>query len=330
MKKIILTAVSLMLALSMLALSSCTTEGGGDDTDASETNSSGTTSSSGSSGDTTSDDDGNDDSTASSSRYTNFDLRTDYDEDEAVTVVFTDETITLSGDDTSGASVDGTTLTITAEGTYVISGSCSDGQIIVEVSDTEKVQLVFNGISLMCKTSAPVWVKCADKTSITLADGTTNTMQDAASYTDVNTDGEPNACIFSKDDLTINGTGTLNVYANCNNGITSKDDLKIISGIITVTAENHGIRGNDSVTIKDGTISVSCGNDGIKASNTTKSDKGYIYIEGGTITIDCGDDALQAITSIDVTGGSITVSAAGDVTNCEGTVNLADGCVTEQ
>ncbi len=327
MKKILITLLALVLALTMVALPSCTTTDGdtettdssGNETGAGETNSSG--------GTTSDDGDGNDDSTESTSRYTNFDLRDTYDEDSATSIVFSDSEAAITGD---GAAADGTKVTISAEGTYIISGSCSDGQIIVEVSDTEKVQLVLNGISLMCKTSAPIWVKSADKTSITLVEGTTNTMQDTASYTDVNTEGEPNACIFSKDDLTINGTGTLNVYANCNNGITSKDDLKIISGNITVTAENHGIRGNDSVTIKAGTISISCGNDGIKTSNTSKSDKGYIYIEGGTITIDCGDDALQAVTAIDVVGGSITVTAAGDTTNCEGTVNVADGCITEE
>lgn len=255
-------------------------------------------------------------------RYTKYDLNAEYSEKDSVKVEFTDSKATISGD---GAKADGTVVTITAEGTYILSGSCSDGRVIVEVTELEKVHLVFDGLKLICTTSAPVYIKSCDKTSITLVEGTTSTLQDGGAYGDLNFDGEPNACLFSKDDLTINGTGTLNVYANYNNGIVSKDDLKIISGTYNVTAKNHGIRGNDSVTIKDGVITISCKNDGIKSSNDTKDDKGYVYIEGGKFTVDAGDDVFQAPVDITITGGEFSVEAGGDVLNCDGTTNVKDG-----
>ncbi len=265
---------------------------------------------------------GSGDNGSSEERYTNYDLNTDYSEKDSVKVEFTDSNVTVSGE---GAAANGTVVNITAPGTYILSGSCSDGRVIVEVTELEKVHLVFNGLKLICTTSAPIYIKSCDKTSITLVEGTTSTLQDGGAYGDLNADGEPNACLFSKDDLTINGTGTLNVYANYNNGIVSKDDLKIISGTYNVTAKNHGIRGNDSVTIKDGVISISCKNDGIKSSNDTKDDKGYLYIEGGKFTIDAGDDVFQAPVDITITGGEFSVEAGGDVLNCDGTTNVKDG-----
>ncbi len=267
-------------------------------------------------------DDENGEGSNEGSRYTNYDLNAEYDESESVKIEFTDSAATVTGE---GAAAEGTVVKITAPGTYILSGSSTDGRVIVEVTELEKVHLVFNGLKLVCTTSAPIYIKSCDKTSITLVEGTTNTLQDGGAYNDLNADGEPNACLFSKDDLTINGTGTLNVYANYNNGIVSKDDLKIISGTFNVTAKNHGIRGNDSVTIKDGVISISCKNDGIKSSNDTKEDKGYLFIEGGKFTVDAGDDVFQAPVDITITGGEFSVEAGGDVLNCDGTTNVADG-----
>ena len=258
-------------------------------------------------------------------RYTKFDLRASYDETEAVKITFSETSATVEG---KGAEASGTTVSITRDGTYIISGSCSDGRIIVEVPSTDKVQLVLAGLKLTSKSSAPIWIKGADKTSITLADGTVNSLADTGEYTDANVDGEPNACLFSKDDLTINGTGSLEVTSNVNNGITSKDDLKIVSGTITVNAQNHGIRGNDSVSIRGGTITVSAKNDGIKSSQEEKEDKGYIYIDGGTISIDAGDDCLQAPRDITITAdASVSVDAGGKQVNCDGTTNIAEGAL---
>lgn len=333
-KKFFLIIISALLITALCAamLASCDSSKG-DNTDNTKDNSTAPSSSptenndpDDSDGDNTGDDEiGEKPDNTQVVRYTKFDLNESYNDYDAK-ITFSDSSVKIDG---KGAAANDTVVTISAEGTYILTGSCKDGQVIVEVTKEEKVHLVFDKLSLICKTSAPLWIKSCDKTSITLVEGTTSTLQDGDNYTGLNAEGEPNACLFSKDDLTINGTGTLKVYANYNNGIGSKDDLKIISGTINVTAENHGIRGNDSVTIKEGNITIACKNDGIKSTNKTRQDKGYVFIEGGTISIDSGDDSLQAVTSITVTGGKINADAGGSIVNCDGEVNIADGAINK-
>ena len=202
------------------------------------------------------------------------------------------DAITLDG---SGATVKGTTVTITSAGTYSISGTLSDGQIVVDTQDEDKVVLVLNGADITCSTSAPIYVVNAEKTVISLADGTENVVTDGETYvlTDTESD-EPNAAIFGKDDLTINGTGSLTVNANYNNGIASKDDLKITGGQITVDAVNDGIKGKDSVAIKDGTIIINAGSDGIQSTNQEDAEKGVVAIEGGSLNITTRNVTLTA------------------------------------
>jgi hypothetical protein len=192
--------------------------------------------------------------------------------------------ITLEGDsitfDGTGATVNGTIITITSAGMYSISGTLYDGQIIVDTQDSETVKLVLNGVDINCSTSAPIFVRNAEKTVITLADGSENDVTDGTSYLfeDAESD-EPNAAIFSKDDLTINGNGSLTVTANYNNGIASKDDLLITGGTITVKAINDGLKGRDSIAVMDGIISINAGGDGMQSNNDEDPEKGYIYIE---------------------------------------------------
>jgi hypothetical protein len=226
------------------------------------------------------------------------------------------DSITFTGD---GATVNGRTITITSAGTYSISGTLDDGQIIVDTEDQEKVGLILNGVNISSSTSAPIYVLNADKTVITLADGTENYVTDGDSYifADVESD-EPNAAIFSKDDLTINGSGSLIVDANYNNGIASKDDLKITGGSVTVTAANDGIKGKDSIAIKDGFITVNAESDGMQSHNDGDAEKGYIAIEGGTLNITAGADGIQAATSILIEDGNITISSGG------GSINSSD------
>lgn len=255
--------------------------------------------------------------------FSKFDLNASFNNTDT-TIVFTENNATVTG---RGASADKTTVTITADGTYIVSGTCSNGQIIVRVSDTDKVRLVLNGLVLSNNSSAPIWVKSGDKVSICLAEGSDNVLTDAKKYTYDNVDEEPNACLFSKTDLTINGKGSLTVYGNCNNGIGSKDDLKIVSGNITVYAANNGLKGNDSVSIRDGVISIDSEDDGIKTTDTNKADKGFVYIRNGSITVKAGDDAIQATKNVTVLGGTVTTYAEGDSINCDGETSIAKGCV---
>jgi hypothetical protein len=242
----------------------------------------------------------------------------EYDEDDLETSTSTadltyvrleGDSITLEG---SGATMDGRIITIVSTGTYNLSGTLNDGQIIVDTEDEETVHLILDGVDIICTTSAPIYVRNAEKTVITLADGTENAVTDGEFYVfaDAETD-EPNAAVFSKHDLTINGGGSLTVNANYNNGITSKDDLKITGGTITVNAVNDGIKGRDSIAVLDGMITVNAGGDGLQSTNNEDLEKGYISIEGGAFDITAGLDGIQAQTILLVSGGEISIVAGG-------------------
>lgn len=252
--------------------------------------------------------------------------------------------ITLNG---SGASISGSgasvsndgfcMVKITEGGTYVVSGVLENGQIYVEAGENQ-VRIILNGADITCKTSAPIYADNGRKTVITLADGTDNTLADGADYTYAVTEtdeetgeitGEPNAALFSKKALTINGSGSLTITGNFNNGITCKDDLKIMDGRITVSAKNHGIRGNDSVVVKGGTIDITTAEgDGIKATKDNNPEKGYVYIESGTISISARDDGIQAITKLAAADGTISIQCKKDGLHSDGDISLSGAVIS--
>ena len=178
-----------------------------------------------------------------------------------------------------GAEVSNNKVTITKAGTYSVSGKIEDGQILVDAGAEDKVDIILNGADIKCSNSAPIYVKNAKKAIISLADGTENNITDGETYVfEDESSNDLNAAIFSKDDMTIIGTGKLTVNANYNNGIASNDDLKIQSGNIVVNAKNNGIKGKDCINVTDGNITINSKGDGMKADNTTDETKGYIYI----------------------------------------------------
>lgn len=215
-----------------------------------------------------------------------------------------------------GAEVSNNKVTITKAGTYSVSGKVEDGQILVDAGAEDKVYLILNGADIKCSNSAPIYVKNAKKAIISLADGTENNITDGETYVfEDESSNDPNAAIFSKDDMTIIGTGKLTVNANYNNGIVSKDDLKIQSGNIVVNTKNNGIKGKDCINVTDGNITINSKGDGMKADNTTDETKGYIYIEGGKINITSGQDGIQAETELLIADGDITIKTGGGSEN---------------
>lgn len=244
---------------------------------------------------------------------------------DAAQITLNGNSISYSG---SGATVNGSTITITKAGTYRISGKLSDGQIIVDTQDAEKVVLALDGADITSSTSSPIYVANAEKVVITLVTGSQNSVTDGKQYVyaDASTD-EPDATIFSHDDLTINGSGSLTVNANYNNGIVSKDDLKITGGTITVTAVNDAVKGRDSLTVKAGALTITAGGDGLQANNDEEADQGTIVIEGGTIAITAKDDALNAVTNIEVNGGKLTISAGDDALHAESAITVNGGVI---
>ncbi len=203
-------------------------------------------------------------------------------------------------------------LTIKTSGVYVLSGKIDDGQIIVDTEDKGTVRLVLNGVEINSSDHAPIYVKDAEKTIITLQEGTKNYISDGKEYTfkDSST-AELSATIYSKDNLTINGTGKLIVHGNYKNGITSKDELRITDGVIQITAVDDGMLGRDLLAINNGKISIEAGGDGLKSSNDKDSTKGIIALEGGSFDIHAGSDGIQAETSLYITGGSYKINSGG-------------------
>ncbi len=239
--------------------------------------------------------------------FTSRDLDTGYDESNSATVTLNGDSVEYSGD---GISVDGTTVTINAEGTYIFSGTLNDGQIVVNVTDTEKVQIVLDGVTITNDDGACIYVKAADKVFVTLAKDSENTLSDTGSeYVQEDTETNVDGVIFSKDDITFNGAGTLNINAGYANGIVGKDDVKFTGGTYNITATAHAIEGKDSVRIKDGSFNLVSGSekDGIHSSNEEEEGKGYIYIEGGDINISAQEDGIHAATVLYIKGGTINI-----------------------
>ena len=238
--------------------------------------------------------------------FTDRDLDASYDAASATSIALSDAASTVTG---VGASVDSSTVTISQAGVYVLSGTLSDGRIVVEATDQDKIQLVFDGVSVHSGDGPAVYVKQADKVFITLAEGTSNMLSDSATYTLEEGSDEPNAALFSKDDLTINGTGSLEVAGSYAHAVNSKDDLVIAGGTLTVTAVEDGLRGRDCVKIADGTFNVTAGADAIKSSNDEDGTRGFVLIGDGSFSITAGDDAVHAESALFVNGGQVEVAS---------------------
>ena len=231
-----------------------------------------------------------------------------YKASEAVKITLNKTTATVSG---SGAKADGSTITITEEGVYVVSGTLEDGQIIVDASDSDKVQIVLDGVNINCEANAAIYVREADKVFITLAENSSNTLGGGNEYTQID-DNTVDGVIFSKSDLVCNGTGSLNIEADYKHGIISKDDLVITGGTYKITAADNGITAKDQLKILDGSFDIDAANSAVKAKNTDDAELGNIYIAGGVFTVKAEQDGFHATGSIVVDDGTITVNSGDD------------------
>ncbi|WP_186892877.1 carbohydrate-binding domain-containing protein [Acetobacterium malicum] len=243
--------------------------------------------------------------------FSNREQDSSYDPSTATQAVFNGTDIQVTG---AGATTGNGILTISKEGTYVVTGNLTEGQIRVETTDTEKVQLVLNGVTIHNSNSAPIYLKSANKVFITLADGTTNTLTDGTEYIQTD-DNTVDAVIFSKADLAINGSGTLNITANYKHGIVSKDDLVITDGIFNIESVKAGLNGKDALKIKDGIFNISSSaGKGLTSKHDSDTTKGYVYIAGGTFNIANCTEGIEG-TAIVIEGGDIDVTATDDGLN---------------
>ena len=234
-----------------------------------------------------------------STYFTDRDSKIDYEESTASKIVLSSTTAKITGD---GAKLEDKTVKITKEGTYILSGSSDGLNVVVEAADTEKVWLVFDNLS-MKGVSAPIQVLTADKVFITLAKGSTNTIEDIETAENE----ELNAAIYSKSDLTINGSGKLIVNGKYEHGVKSSDDLKMLGGSFVITAANDGLNANDALNIKDSVIEISAKGDGIH------SDKN-VYIDGKSLNIKESEEGIEGKV-VDIVSGDIDIKSSDDGIN---------------
>lgn len=227
--------------------------------------------------------------------------------------------ITFSGTSAAaegaGAEITGGTVTVTAGGTYVVTGTAAEGRVIVNAPG-EEVVLVLQNADITCSDGSPLYGYKAARLTVYLAEGSENTLTDGGSYSFSDSyssaaEEEPNACLYAKSDLVIAGSGALTVRGNYNNGITGKDTLTIEAADLTVTAQNHGITGKDSCTVQNAALRVECGGDALRATNTDDSTLGNIVITDSVLDLTAGEDGIQAETALTVIGGSCTVQSGG-------------------
>ena len=232
------------------------------------------------------------------------DLSGDYEESSAIRIELEGETISCSSDTVS---IDGSRITLLDEGTYLVSGTLNDGQLLVNAGDTDKVQIVLSGAEITSSDSAAICSLNADKVFVTLAEGTDNTLTNGGSYAAAD-EANVDAVIFSRTDLTLNGSGSLSIHAQAGHGVVSKDELTVTGGSYSVTAAGHGLAGKDSLAIAGGTFRITSGKDGLHAENTEDTAKGFLYIRDGAYTISAQGDAVSASGDLQVDAGSFDLT----------------------
>lgn len=237
--------------------------------------------------------------------FSKSDLNIDYDESNSKVIILSDETEN--------------TVTISDGGTYILRGSLSNGQVIVDAEKTDKVQLVLDGVTIGNKSSAPIYIKQADKVFITLVKGSKNTLSNDGEFIAID-DNNIDGVIYSKEDLTINGEGTLNIQTENGHGIVGKDDLVLAGGNYTIKASGHGISGKDSVRIADGTFKITATKDGIHSENKDDASLGFVYIQNGSFDITAEGDGIDAAAWIQVDDGKFQMTTGGGSQNAVQTV----------
>lgn len=246
------------------------------------------------------------------SMFTANDLNADWDASEATEIVLSDNGSTVNG---NGAYAYNGNIYIVYAGRYSVSGSLSNGSIVVNADGDDKIWLLFNNVSINCDDNAALIIEQADKVFLTLADQTENMLSSGKEYRSDAVSSGIDGTVYSRDDLTVNGNGTLSVTAEYKHGIVCNDDLVITGGNIEINAVQDGLHANDSVRIKNADINISAGDDGITASNDDET--AFIYVESGNISIPSCYEGIEAIT-VTIDGGNIDIRPSDDGINANG------------
>lgn len=300
MKKI--TAAAVLLALILLCAAGCIRKepdreilpetGGGEETGSASTDA-----------DFSKDDD---------DMFTDRDINADYSGEECITVTLENGNSSASSD---SVIITDDTVRLTKEATYIISGRLDNGTVIVDVGDGEKPRIVLAGADISSVGSAALYVINAGKVVVTLAEGTENRLASSGEF--IETEEGVDGAIYSKEDLSFNGKGSLSVEADQGHGIVCKDDLVFVEGSYTVSASSHGINANDSVRIKSAELNITAGKDGIKCENNSDTSLGFVYVSGGSIGISSDGDGIASGAYVQIEGGSFDIVSGGGSENGE-------------
>lgn len=256
--------------------------------------------------------------------FTSNDRKDHVDEDKAQAV------ITLEGDSISvsgrGAYVLDGDVYITGGGTYIVTGTLNDGRIIVDAYQSSKICLVLKEADISCSDDAAIIVEQAEKVFLNLFEGTDNTVTCADTYNEQAVEEEHTGAIFARDDLTINGTGSLTVDASYQHGIVTKDDLVITGGNLTVTAAQDALKANKNICITNAVLNLKAGDDGIMVNK----EEGFLYVESGTFNLDCEGDAINSLGDVTIAGGNLTVEAGDDGIHSDTQIKVTGGTILLQ
>lgn len=250
---------------------------------------------------------------SSADYFSDRDFEVGYDESESARITLSGESASCDSD---AVAISGSTVTITDEGSYILSGSLDDGMIIVNAEKTDKVHLILDGVTIHSETSAPLYILQADKVFVTTAADSENILSNGGTFTAID-ENSIDAVIFSKEDLTLNGSGALTITSPAGHGIVSKDSLKVTSGSYDISCASHALSGKDDVCIANARFTIVSGKDGIHAENTDDAALGFVYIQSGDFAISAEGDGISAASYLQIEDGSFSVTAGGGSENGE-------------
>lgn len=239
------------------------------------------------------------------------DMEVGYDSENCTTISLSENEIIASDE---SVAINGSTVTIVDEGSYLVSGSLGNGQIVVDAIKTAKIQIILDNVSLSAKNTAPIYVKQGDKVFITMAQDSKNSLSVTGEFINID-ENNIDAVIYSKEDLSLNGNGTLSIATEYGNGITSKDNLILTSGTYEINASGHGLEGKDQLGIAQGTYQITAGKDGLHSENTDDTTLGQIYIADGAFEISAQGDGIDASAFVEIDDGTFDIVTGGGSEN---------------
>ena len=243
--------------------------------------------------------------------FTDRDLSGTYDVASAIPIRLKGSTVECSS---NGVQISGSTITIGAEGIYLLTGTLDNGMIIVDSDKASKIQLVLDGVTISNDTNAPIYIKQADKVFLTLAAGSANTLSNGGTFT-VLDDNNIDAVVFSKEDLTLNGSGSLYISSPAGHGIVSKDELTVTGGTYELDTASHGFSGKDNICVTNASFTIRSGKDGLHAENADDASLGFVYIHDGSFQIASEGDGISSSSEMLIQDGTFVITSGGGSAN---------------